>query len=443
MSTLRLIYPPQVSGHLRLSFILVSFLIFAAPLMRGGNRSIALLGLEAISLLVILLLIPCFFVRRPPSSADRLVRRSIILILATCPVWLPLVQIGIGSTKTPFATTYSALAGVPIVALFLAGYLASELESRLFLGAWLVACIAQMCYALLQLSGSEFLYFGLQTNERLIGTFASKNSLANFLAMGIAIAAYKALPGRDLSGGVMKVRVSWPYAIILFFLFLTIVLTSSRAGIVISALIATTSILWSTLLLNNRSKPVALFVVGASLLLVATALLITGFEWATRFDANRLVDDFDMRSTLWRGAISLTGYYFPFGSGLGSFPWVSAKIQPPEIGRFWFDLAHNDYLQLIAENGLLGLFLIAITLFLFISRFSIFAVRVRRMSGSQQTTARMGLACGFGLLAFGLHAWVDYPFHIPANAMMAANLLGLMCRPLAAESQGHHIRKPI
>jgi hypothetical protein len=39
-------------------------------------------------------------------------------------------------------------------------------------------------------------------------------------------------------------------------------------------------------------------------------------------------------------------------------------------------------------------------------------------------------SCGLGLLAVLLHSWVDFNLRIPANAMLAAFLLGAFLRPL-------------
>ena len=40
---------------------------------------------------------------------------------------------------------------------------------------------------------------------------------------------------------------------------------------------------------------------------------------------------------------------------------------------------------------------------------------------------------GIGLLAVLLHSWVDFNLRIPANAMLAAFLLGVLLRPLQAQ----------
>ena len=44
-------------------------------------------------------------------------------------------------------------------------------------------------------------------------------------------------------------------------------------------------------------------------------------------------------------------------------------------------------------------------------------------------SAQLQLCCGLGLLAVLLHSWVDFNLRIPANAVLAACLLGAFLRP--------------
>ena len=116
---------------------------------------------------------------------------------------------------------------------------------------------------------------------------------------------------------------------------------------------------------------------------------------------------------------------------MGSFPWVSAGFQPPELGSYSIDLAHNDHVQWLAEAGLAGLLLMAAALALLLRR----ALQgAGRAAGSRSGSAGVdvvSVGCALGLLAAVLHAWVDYPFHIPANSMLAATLLGWLVRERA------------
>jgi O-antigen ligase len=78
---------------------------------------------------------------------------------------------------------------------------------------------------------------------------------------------------------------------------------------------------------------------------------------------------------------------------------------------------HNDPIQLLAEGGLVGSALLAMILLPLWSRI------VRCLAGAKGT-----LAVGFaaGLTGVMLHSLVDFSFHMPANATVAAALAGVL-----------------
>lgn len=423
-------------------------MILLASLLRGGNRGVALIVLEWLALAVAVVFAAQWLsgtpLPRTRSTADRLV----IWLLALGPAWLPALQVATWRVQAPEASAFSALAGIPLTVCFLAAWSADGRQAATLRKVWLWIAMAQAIFGLMQLATGDALHFGLITGELLIGTYASKNTYANLLVMALPLSIWQvveAMSGSASGLGVRqekKKRSLWVWGSATFLLIVIVMLTTSRTGIVTGLLVFVLSVvLLATRRTQSRWNAWG-WSVGAVALVVA-ALLAGGLDWASRFDAERLATDYDFRAAMRSATADAALAQIPLGSGLGSFPWVSAGFQPAEAGRYWFDLAHNDYMQLLAETGLAGAVLIAAALWLYLRRGWVLV----RLTGSHDASvareARDGLAGALGLLAFGLHAWVDYPFHIPANAMMAATLLGLMCRPLAAESQGNHIRKPI
>jgi O-antigen ligase len=85
----------------------------------------------------------------------------------------------------------------------------------------------------------------------------------------------------------------------------------------------------------------------------------------------------------------------------------------------WIDYAHNDYLQALAETGLVGAVFIASALALFLR----LAFRDLPHAASDGGWIRLGAALGCcGLL---VHSFFDFNLHIPANAAWFAVLAGL------------------
>jgi O-antigen ligase len=100
------------------------------------------------------------------------------------------------------------------------------------------------------------------------------------------------------------------------------------------------------------------------------------------------------------------------GWGLGTFPIVY-----PQFRTFYTDFfvneAHDDYLQLLVEMGLLGFgmmlwFLIALGRGIF----------KKLKNWSSEINGAVALACALGLSGILVHSAVDFNLQIPANAAL-------------------------
>lgn len=126
-----------------------------------------------------------------------------------------------------------------------------------------------------------------------------------------------------------------------------------------------------------------------------------------------------MRVRIWRETLPMTADYRIFGSGLGTCASVFQKYRA-SAPEYLVDFAHNDYLQLLAELGVIG-FAIAAAGGLTI------LVRIVRAIVAGPTTANrlIAAACAASLVALMLDSSVDFDFYIPANAMLAAWIGGM------------------
>jgi O-antigen ligase/tetratricopeptide (TPR) repeat protein len=137
---------------------------------------------------------------------------------------------------------------------------------------------------------------------------------------------------------------------------------------------------------------------------------------------------------------------FPiFGTGLGSFRYVevwrrqeepldpaAAGGRPVPLEHGLFDHAHNDYLEMLVEGGVVGLVLLLAVLVL------VFRAGWRAL-GYQPDGFRAPLAAGglCGLAAVAVHSFVDFGMHAPAIALLTV----VLCAHLTAlgtesEAQG-------
>ncbi len=109
------------------------------------------------------------------------------------------------------------------------------------------------------------------------------------------------------------------------------------------------------------------------------------------------------------------------GTGLGTLPVVYPRYETMYDGKV-ANHAHNDYVELLAETGIIGGACFAVFLFLLLRG----AWRELRVTLNPQDLAlRLGalVACA-GLL---VHSLVDFNLHIPANALLFALLAVLAC----------------
>jgi len=125
------------------------------------------------------------------------------------------------------------------------------------------------------------------------------------------------------------------------------------------------------------------------------------------------------RTPLWVETIPLIRAYPFFGCGLGGYETAFSRFKVSGVLET-DDFAHNDYLQLLAELGVVG--------FLIIGALALSVVRmaVRGAVTSSDPQARyFAVACAGALAAILLHSLADFNLYIPANAMLLAWIAGM------------------
>jgi O-antigen ligase len=124
------------------------------------------------------------------------------------------------------------------------------------------------------------------------------------------------------------------------------------------------------------------------------------------------------RLDLWRDMLPMVPRFPVLGVGWNAFatayPWYQTIWKTDWIGQ-----AHNDYLQVLLDGGLLGLLLVA----------GLLAVVFRRaLARAPRSPLDLGLLGA--LLGFALHEVVDFNGQIPANAATWISLAALAVAPV-------------
>ncbi|MDX1389240.1 MAG: O-antigen ligase family protein, partial [Acidobacteriota bacterium] len=118
------------------------------------------------------------------------------------------------------------------------------------------------------------------------------------------------------------------------------------------------------------------------------------------------------REVIWASSVSMFGDFPVTGLGFGAFGDLFPRYMPPGAGKFLFE-AHNDYLEVLVEGGIVAGILLIWLIWGFWSRVpgAVYSSHSRRIS-----TSRLGLALGVASLS--VHAFVDFNHQIHANALL-------------------------
>ena len=282
-------------------------------------------------------------------------------------------------------------------------------------------------YALYQfLTGSDqILGFAkpLAFRGRGSGTFICPNHLAGYFEMLIPVA----LAILILSRGGALTRILAAYAALMMAAGMAV--SVSRGGYlsVGIALCAFAGVLfqyrgfrryaWAGLLVATAAA--AIFLATASRPQARLRLMFVGGQQENALG----------RLDLWRPTARMWLDHPWFGVGPGHFDLRFPAYRPEAIQSrpYW---THNDYLNALADWGAVGGLLLggALTCLLWTGWR---AWRFVRRDGSELAArpsdrAAAVLGLGTGLLAFALHAVVDFNWHIPANAMLGVSFAALL-----------------
>ncbi|MGD0500608.1 MAG: O-antigen ligase family protein [Bryobacteraceae bacterium] len=346
---------------------------------------------------------------------------------------------------------WMALSAAPYVsaqwALTLAGFLVvflivRDLAARLRHHPWAALWPLLIVVGLEALLGFYQSYGGGGTSEAT-GTYNSRDHFAGLLEMVLPFAAMYALailqrdrePHRWPAAQAVKACAMLAIAALIL---VGIVFSLSRMGF-FCALAAL--FVCGTLTLGARNwrmddvvaaplwrrmLPMALVAVVALLgfVFLPTDPLIARFSDFAHMDNETP----DTRAQLWRDTGLLIRDYPVFGCGLGAYEscFLRYKTVAPMNTA---DFAHNDYVQVLAELGLVG----------FAAGF-VFVFRILARAGRSVLYARSidrryrAIACVAAFTCILLHSFVDFNMYIQANAFTFAWIAGVASSDMAGPS---------
>lgn len=326
--------------------------LFVPRLALGGRTALALFLAMALALALGQL------VSLPPSIWQALPGRALLIEAAAvggeAQPWRPLSMV-------PDATLNAASSLVVPIAMFVLLASMREEERRWLPGMLLALIVASSLLGLLQFSGSKFSNPLINdTVGQISASFANRNHLALFLAIGCSLAPVWAVRGRRS----LQWRMAAALGMVMLFI-LVILATGSRAGLLLCglALAAAAMLVWKDVRRLLRPYPRwALPALGGVVASLIAVTVLVAFASDRASSINRiLVGEVgeDMRTRALPTVVDLVGIYFPAGSGLGGFDPIFRIHEPQELLKLtYFNHAHNDLLEVALDAGILGMLLL-------------------------------------------------------------------------------------
>ena len=334
------------------------------------------------------------------------------------------------------AKTAAGIAVIGSLALLIVG--ASRLFSQT--GARPIARAVALIGVLLALAGiiQQPLYSGKiygfwtpVTAGLPYGPFVNKNHFAGWMLMGLPLTLGLVCGGiargmRGVRPGLRE-RILWlssPEATGLVLLaaagalmLLSLVLTMSRSGM--SAALGVVIVTGALAMRRLRTKGQKFAGVALVAIVVTAGVGWTGGDAiAQRFSATDW-SELNNRRGAWLDAIDVARRYPIAGTGLNTYGLATLFYQRHDLAQHYAQ-AHNDYLQLAAEGGLL-LTIPALACIV------AFGVAVRRRFTEETSVTAYWLRAGAvtGILAMALQETVEFSLQMPGNALLFAVLCAI------------------
>ena len=264
---------------------------------------------------------------------------------------------------------------------------------------------------------------------RWVGTYGCPDHYVSLLVMATAGA---------LALGCFS-RFNWPVRIVFFYvsaiLLVGIVYSQSRGGW-LSLLGAVVAITFFGL---RHSRLPWWVPVGGAVILLGLFGAVFHYSHVVHGRVHQVVNMFEtgdtshyLRVELDRDALRIAHEHPFFGTGPATYNYEDPRYQSAYVStRAAF--THNDYLNTLADYGLVGFGL---------AMFFVFAVSItlaKQINSNSRWTERVVVATGSAAWAALLvHSFLDFNLHIPANAALFCALTGMALYRRPGEDAPHH-----
>jgi O-antigen ligase len=384
------------------------------------------------------------------ASIRQPVARPSLLCLGTTAVYFAYILARAWKSPVPFLAWMDFYMVLTCLAVYLlsALYLTQTRLRTAIIVALLTLAVVEIVLGLRQFRfADDWMPFGFIRSKygaRASGTFISSITLAGYLEV-MAIFA--------LSLAIWSTWKAWARALLGYLAlacYAGVAVTGSRGGY-ISSVFSLVVLAAITLWIRSRTNP-GRFLRSA---IIATVCLTFGVIAAIvlmqqstllqqRLD---LIGKPDIRWYNWLAALDQFKVSPWFGTGAGTHLYFGRLFRRPEV-QVDPEHAHSDYLELLAEYGIVGAVGMAIFLFIHLRNgFSAIGVVIKTAYDDPYQAFRDNrLAFQVGAIAsvaaYLAHSVTDFNLHIPGHAMIFAFIFGIIANPVVEQPDPAASRHP-
>lgn len=281
------------------------------------------------------------------------------------------------------------------------------------------------------------------------GSFVSRNNFAGYLemaiALGVGLLVTQILLNKDYYAGFRASLRNFVFTMLsgkarlrvfLALMVVALVLSHSRMGN--TAFFASLGIcgvvgLW---LYRKHHKAKSLALLFGSLIAVDVLILGSWFgldKLAARLETTDTQRE--ERTFVFQDSVNVLHDFWLTGSGAGSYYSIFPNYRDNQ-SFYFYDFAHNDFLQISIEYGLIGSLFFGLIVVLCFTK----AIQAQK----QRHTAilkGMGFAAMMGIMSIMIHSSTDFNLHIPANALLFTLLCAIACISHSMEQQEHRSKR--
>jgi O-antigen ligase len=285
------------------------------------------------------------------------------------------------------------------------------------------------------------MYWLTPTKLAVFGPFVNRNHFAGFMEMLIPIPI-----ALIVARGVSRERWAF-YGFAAAVMGLAVVVSLSRGGITsLAAGLAFMAAMSTRIPRLGSAGPrargrAARLWMGAGAVCVISVAILAGVVW---IGAEPLIDraaetvdevkaagerpDYYSRQWLWKDTLSMIRANPVTGVGLGAYE-TAYPIYAHSDGSLLVSQAHNDYLQVVADGGVVGG---ALALWFIVAVITQVARGVRSRAPLE---AALALASGAGIVSVLVHSLFDFNLQLPSNALLFLLLSAVASQVAAARER--------